>query len=196
MTLVAIEDPDADVGGDSRASEPLLTIAPSQLLKPSGKIDLKTVAARVEIDDNADSATQESEAPGDASGRAFMFGRYMGQITARISRAWSRPRTPVGGEEFACRIQINQDHTGLVKEVTLKQCNGDARWQLSLVHAIESASPLPAPPDPTVFAASLTLEMRLEQYDPGRNGDGFEPETQSARVVATVEARTARSGAR
>ena len=79
MTLVAIEDPDADVGGDSRASEPLLTIAPSQLLKPSGKIDLKTVAARVEIDDNADSATQESEAPGDASGRALMFGRYMGR---------------------------------------------------------------------------------------------------------------------
>ena len=83
-----------------------------------------------------------------------------------------------------------------MKEVTLKQCNGDARWQLSLVHAIESASPLPAPPDPAVFAASLTLEMRSEPYDPGRNGDGFEPETQTARVVATVEARASRSGAR
>jgi len=71
-------------------------------------------------------------------------------------------------------VQIEQDRSGVVKEITLKQCNGDARWQLSLVRAIESASPLPAPPDPSVFAKVLTVEMGSEPFA-ASSGAGFEP---------------------
>ena len=44
----------------------------------------------------------------------------------------------------------------------------------SLVRAIQSASPLPAPPDPAVFTQSLNLELEAEPYAPGHGSDGFE----------------------
>jgi hypothetical protein len=108
----------------------------------------------------------------------------LGQITARIGRAWIRPRTPIGAESFACLVQIEQDDKGTVKEVTLKHCNGDTRWQLSLVHAIESASPLPAPPDPTVFTKTITVEMDSEGYSVASRGDSFEPEVAGVATAA------------
>lgn len=96
-----------------------------------------------------------------------LYGRYVGQIHARVDRAWRRPRTAIGSPIFQCQVQIDQDRLGRVGEVTLLQCNGDARWRLSIVHAIEAASPLPAPPDPAVFARHVLLEFRAMDYSPG-----------------------------
>ncbi|HEY1898814.1 MAG TPA: TonB C-terminal domain-containing protein, partial [Steroidobacteraceae bacterium] len=102
--------------------------------------------------------------------------RYMGQINARIDRAWLRPRTPIGAASFSCRVRILQDAVGNVTEVMLEQCNGDTRWQLSLVHAIDSSSPLPAPPDPDVFSRIVHLGFTAEAYASGRHEDQYEPE--------------------
>ena len=116
-------------------------------------------------------------------GNSVLFGRYVGQISARIERAWLRPRSAIGAERFDCRVRIEQDRTGKVLEITLEQCNGDSRWQTSLVRAIESASPLPAPPtDPDhseehVFASTLRLSFQSAVYTPGVSADFYEPET-------------------
>ena len=107
--------------------------------------------------------------------RAMLYGRYVRQIKARVDRAWMRPRTPIGADSFNCRVQIIQDRHGNVKETTLQECNGDLRWQLSVVQAIQSASPLPAPPDPQVFANAFTLELSSMPYVPGGSREGFEP---------------------
>lgn len=96
-----------------------------------------------------------------------LYGRYVGQIHARVDRAWRRPRTAIGSPIFQCQVQIDQDRRGRVGEVTLLQCNGDARWRLSLVHAVAAAAPLPAPPDPAVFARHVLLEFRAMAYSPG-----------------------------
>jgi hypothetical protein len=96
-----------------------------------------------------------------------LYGRYLGQIHARIDRAWLRPRTAIGAPIFQCQVQMDQDSSGRVQEVTLLECNGDARWQLSLVHAIQAASPLPAPPDPAVFVHHVLLGFRATAYVPG-----------------------------
>ena len=125
---------------------------------------------------DSDETDQEETSASDQPGRVLLFGRYMGQITARIERAWIRPRTEVDSPLFTCRVQIVQDHVGTVKEVTLQRCNGDLSWQLSLVHAIQTASPLPAPPDPSVYENRLVLEFRSATYSPGDNAEGFEPE--------------------
>lgn len=117
-----------------------------------------------------------AEAAGDDAGRALLFGRYLGQISARISRAWMRPRTSFPSDAFECRVRITQDRRGGVQEVMLETCTADSRWQLSLVHAIESASPLPAPPDPTLFASTVTLDFDSVPYSSTANQDGFEPE--------------------
>jgi hypothetical protein len=107
---------------------------------------------------------------------ARLRGQYLGQINARIDRAWLRPRAPIGEERFVCQVRIEQDRAGNVTEVALERCNGSPRWQVSLVHAIESASPLPAPSDPSVFARAIhmsfeavpvELAVSREQYEPG-----------------------------
>jgi hypothetical protein len=126
-------------------------------------MDLSTVNA------DAETSAQSDANPGDAEFRARMFGRYTGQISARIERAWERPRTPVteiragasgkavDPETFVCQVQIRQDNRGNVKEVLLLSCNGTEAWQHSLVVAINQSSPLPAPPIPTVFKGAITV---------------------------------------
>jgi TonB C terminal len=106
-----------------------------------------------------------------------MYGRYLGQIEARVGRAWRRPRTPIGAPTFSCRTQIKQDKRGSVLEVMLVQCNGDSRWQDSLVKAIDAASPLPAPPDPAVFTSLITMAFSAEPYSQNSTADEYEPGT-------------------
>jgi hypothetical protein len=176
----AIEDPDDPAESVIQGSQRVLQ--PSQLPRLTLNLEPEMLMASVPIEANDEDKPREAEAQGDQVGQALMFGRYLGQITARISRAWARPRTPIGDESFSCRVQIQQDRSGTVKEIMLRQCNGDTRWQLSLVRAIQSASPLPAPPDPAVFTSSLTLRMESDPFLPGHGTDGFEPPSTSELV--------------
>jgi hypothetical protein len=113
----------------------------------------------------------------DLSGLGTMYGRYLGQIHARIDRAWRRPRSAIGAPLFQCQVQLDQDRLGRVEQVTLLQCNGDTSWQISLVHAIEAASPLPAPPTPAVFAHHVLIAFRATAYTSGADAELYEPPT-------------------
>jgi hypothetical protein len=108
-------------------------------------------------------------------GLSAMSGLYMGQIDARIERAWSRPRTPLNARAFSCSVRIEQDDTRHVRNITLVGCNGDARWQQSLVQGIRAASPLPAPPDPMVFRRVITLSFHAEAYSATSEQGLYEP---------------------
>src|SRR5439155_8294659 len=77
--------------------------------------------------------TPGTETHDDGAGRAIMFGRYVGQITARIERAWLKPRTALDGGAFTCQVQIRQDEIGRVQDIALRDCNGDTRCQGSLI---------------------------------------------------------------
>jgi TonB C terminal len=112
---------------------------------------------------------------GDAAERVLMFGRYTGQISARIERAWEKPKSPVNKlsterswvaidpDTFVCQVQIRQDNRGNVQEVLLLACNGTEAWRHSLVIAINQSSPLPAPPIPTVFQRTLTMTFSAQE---------------------------------
>lgn len=104
-----------------------------------------------------------------------MYGRYVGQIHARVDRAWRRPRTAIGAPIFQCQVQVDQDGAGQVGDITLLQCNGDTRWRLSLVHAIEAASPLPVPPTSATFVQHVLLTFRAAAYSPGASAELYEP---------------------
>lgn len=115
---------------------------------------------------------------GDPAMQSLLFGRYTGQIDARIQRAWQKPRSAIdevvadGGdsdqavrqEMFRCQARIQQDKDGNVTEIELMHCNGSPAWQLSLVRAIQRASPLPAPPHPSVFTTALTLAFESKAH--------------------------------
>jgi len=172
MTLILISEPQT-------AQEPS---DPSDL--PSRGLTPEDLKVRVlspdpypafDLTHAGDTATAQSAEAHDAAERAMLFGRYMGQINARIERAWLRPRTAIADGRFQCQVSITQDMRGSVTEVTLQDCNGDRLWQQSLVNAIQSASPLPAPPDPEVFSSTLNSRFESIGYTPGSPTEGFEP---------------------
>ena len=177
MTMIVIHDP-GETDHSNDLPEPVASrgFAPSDLPIQIASPDALPAAAFMPIEDLTDEQSPTAEATGDTQGRALMFGRYMGQITARIERAWVRPRDAIGDPLFRCRVQIAQSKRGDVKQVELVGCNGNPAWQASLAAAIQSASPLPAPPDPSVFADSLTLTFDAVPYREGGDGQGYEPE--------------------
>jgi TonB C terminal len=139
--------------------------------------------------DQQNSAAAPLKPMGDPTQHALLYGRYLTQIQARIERAWMRPRTPIGGPAFYCRTRFTQDNRGYVIEIRLDHCNGSGRWQQSLMSAIKTASPLPAPPDPSVFADRLWLSFSSDPFDPNGSAEGFEPQAPSGLMAANNPAR-------
>ena len=172
--IVLAMDPGSTAAVQPNVPPELNPVAPVSL-----QAELAHVAAELDADlvDNATAGTSSSAVDSASDGAALvaMAGRYIGQINARIERAWMRPRTSIGAPTFSCRVRIDQDRAGNVLEITLERCNGDARWQLSLVRAIESASPLPAPPDPAVFAPIVHMSFQAGAYRPGAPEWEYEP---------------------
>jgi hypothetical protein len=150
------------------------------------------------VEGDTDSNQAQAQA-GDTAEFAALTGRYHGQIDARIERAWRRPRSPVeegkrsvtpglndavkdesSVAQFSCAVRIIQDPRGNVSEVQLLACNGSTAWKQSLISAILTASPLPAPPDPKVFSSGVTLVFTARQYTSDESTDAYEPAVQSA----------------
>jgi TonB C terminal len=145
---------------DKQIEAPAIDLAATRLSADA----LAALSAAPEIVLDSPDRDSPQHSADDLENRSALYGRYIGQINARVFRAWLRPRTPIGSPSFSCRAHINQDTRGNVKEVKLEACNGDARWQLSVVHAIKSSSPLPAPPDPRVFRHDVTVSFQSLGY--------------------------------
>ncbi len=165
--------------GDAAMQWVILADSSSKSVSKRPPLSPPTLAAIAVTDAAAklpSSLSESDKADGSAS-LGTMYGRYLGQIHARIDRAWRRPRTAIGAPLFQCQVQLDQDSLGRVEQVTLLECNGDAPWQLSLVHAIEAASPLPAPPTPAVFAHHVLISFRAAAYSSGAAAELYEPLT-------------------
>jgi hypothetical protein len=146
-----------------------------------------------------DQDSESSISTGDGAERARLLGIYSKQIRARVERIWRRPRTPVqegtdsakaanSVDYFQCQVQIVQDSSGNVQEILLPNCNGSTAWQRSLVLAIQHASPLSAPPSPTVFSRTLTMIFTGDSYTSGSSPDDYELELNPS-VHAQTNAR-------
>jgi hypothetical protein len=159
----------------AKKKTPIMVMPPD----PSPLLNVETLP----LEDEKQSASSVDS--GDGTERARLVGIYTGQIQARIERIWLRPRSPVNetasptntantDESFQCQVQIIQDGKGYVQEVLLPHCNGSAAWQHSLVLAIQQASPLPAPPSPTVFSHSIALILVGLPYSAGAPEGDYE----------------------
>jgi hypothetical protein len=154
----------------------LTAISSTAIGDPAIAIDQNALAAPAIV------AIEPVDSPTDDESymRQQQYGIYTGQIIARVERAWVRPRTKVSNSdglqkstEFSCRAKILQSELGAVLEVDLLNCNGSTEWQQSLVRAIFSASPLPAPPSPTVFSDALTLTFSAHEFQIDDADDGY-----------------------
>lgn len=111
----------------------------------------------------ADAAAEESaEAFGDGAKATELYGIYMGQIKARIERVWEVPNSVQ--HRAQCKVQIRQSRDGSVEDVTVQRCDLNLQDQMSLVRAIQSASPLSAPPIETLFTELVTLVFVAEPH--------------------------------
>jgi len=155
-------------------------------------------------DESEDQKAIEAAARDDSAARAVLFGRYTGQINARIERVWRRPRSPVtSGEQrirddainaedanhpsddtFNCQVRIIQDRAGNVQEVQVLRCNGSVAWQHSLIMAILTASPLPSPPNPAVFSEALTMTFAGHIYTTQSSAEEYELEPRSSAATS------------
>lgn len=149
-------------------------------------------AFEVEDSPSAEDSADATQTVGDPAVQSMLFGRYTGQISARINRSWRRPRSAVSidseaTDTFRCQVRITQDTGGNVKEIELISCGDTAvAWQQSLVDAIQRASPLPAPPNPTVFTQALTLIFEADAYTPDRPEGEYESQTYRLANESTV----------
>jgi hypothetical protein len=176
MTMVFIDEP-SPVRNPAPPAPPVLA---SRGMKPRDlplvvlSPDPSPASASVETPDSDD--TQDDSVAAGAAEHARLYGRYVGQVQARIERAWLRPRSEIGAPQFSCRARIRQDRRGVVIAIDLDHCSGSERWRESLLSAIRTASPLPAPPDASVYADILWLSFTSGPFEEGGSTQGFEPE--------------------
>lgn len=82
---------------------------------------------------------------------------WLGQIAARIQRAWLRPPSAKPGLD--CMVYVTQVPGGAVTDVRVGECNGDGAVRESIQAAVLRASPLPPPPDPALFDRNLEIRF-------------------------------------
>lgn len=177
MTLVVIKTPDA------ASSESFEEIASRGMAPETGFIQMRSPdpAPLFDVSEASDPGADSVQAVGDPAAASVLFGRYTDQLASRIQVAWKKPRTAIEASSatpsasvFRCKAQITQDAVGYVKEIELVDCNGGGAWQRSLVRAIQRASPLPAPPDPSVFTQRLTLAFEGRSFVAGGDESQYE----------------------
>jgi colicin import membrane protein len=79
-------------------------------------------------------------------------------ISAKIKSNWFRPPTARSGIE--CTLYVTQVPGGEVTQVRIGDCNGDQAVRQSIEDAVYRASPLPPPPDPSLFDRNLKIDFR------------------------------------
>ena len=87
--------------------------------------------------------------------------QYLSAIGARVARNWVRPASAKPGIE--CIVRVTQIPGGEVVNVRVESCNGDAAVVRSVEAAVYKASPLPPPPDPTLFDRNLRFAFKPEE---------------------------------
>jgi colicin import membrane protein len=114
--------------------------------------------ARVRADTEAELRKNlEQEEHANAIRSSGALASWVGQIANRIQRAWLRP--PSARPGIDCQVFVTQIPGGEVTDVRIGTCNGDAAVRESIESAVRRASPLPPPPDPSLFERNLEIRF-------------------------------------
>jgi colicin import membrane protein len=117
--------------------------------------EAEETARKEELAEEA-AAIQASDAIAANNKTAYIFA-----IQQDIRRNWVRPANAEVGLD--CVIRVTQTTGGVVTDVNIESCNGDATIRRSIEAAVLKASPLPAPRDPSVFDRDIRLTFRPEE---------------------------------
>lgn len=86
--------------------------------------------------------------------------QYVAALQAHVERRWFKPPgSPVGA---SCVAFVTQIPGGEVVAVRFGSCGGGEAFRQSVENAIRNASPLPAPPQPSLFEREVRLVFKSE----------------------------------
>lgn len=117
--------------------------------------------AQAEADAQRQAELQQSlsqEMQRDSARTSTAVTTWVGQITRKIQDSWRRPSSATQG--IVCELTVTQVPGGEVTNARVGSCNGDALVKQSIVDAAYRASPLPPPPDPSLFERTLIITFR------------------------------------
>jgi colicin import membrane protein len=83
--------------------------------------------------------------------------QYVALIALKIQNNWIKP--PTAPDNLECKVDVHQVPGGAVVDAQVTQCNGDDAVRQSIVTAVLRASPLPPPPDPSLFDRNLVIKF-------------------------------------
>ena len=83
---------------------------------------------------------------------------WTNSIRAKVERAWLKP--PSVTAALDCAVRVTQVPGGEVVSVNILQCNAEASVRESIEAAVYRASPLPQPPDASIFERVIEFRFR------------------------------------
>ncbi len=93
-----------------------------------------------------------------AAADSGLLDQYTEVIRQKVERNWIRPGS--AREGINCVVLVKQIPGGEVVDVRVSECNGDSAVVRSIEAAVLRASPLPPPPDRSLFERSLRFNFR------------------------------------
>jgi colicin import membrane protein len=114
---------------------------------------------RRELEAQLQDALAQEDTRRDAE-RSGKLAQYIDLIRQKVERNWARPSSATSG--LSCDVQVSQIPGGEVVNVRIGACNGDAAVMRSIEAAVYKASPLPPPPDPSLFERDLLFKFEPE----------------------------------
>lgn len=89
--------------------------------------------------------------------RASLLQQWTAVVRQKVQSNWNEPaNTP---SNLSCKVQVNQVPGGTVTNAQIIACNGDEAIQQSVITAVLRSSPLPPPPEPSLFQRVFILNF-------------------------------------
>jgi len=95
---------------------------------------------------------------------ATLMQKYLALIQQKVYSNWIVP--PSATDTTVCTVDIQQVPGGDVTNVQVLQCNGDDAVRQSVITAVYKSSPLPPPPDPSLFQREFKIKFNKAQDSP------------------------------
>lgn len=91
---------------------------------------------------------------------ASLSQKYQALIQQKIYANWSVP--PSVTDSTQCVVSVSEVPGGDVTNVQVLQCNADDATKQSVITAVYKSSPLPPPPDPSLFLREFQLTFKKQ----------------------------------
>ncbi|HET7176661.1 MAG TPA: cell envelope integrity protein TolA [Gammaproteobacteria bacterium] len=95
---------------------------------------------------------------------ASMLQKWEALIQLKIHNNWVAP--PSTPNNLSCIVVVTQVRGGDVTNAQVPTCNGDDAVVQSITTAVYKSSPLPPPPDPSLFDQGRTLRLTFDNKGP------------------------------